>query len=202
MTPAPSAALRLRSSTESLSPSQCRCIPSRGAWFQSDGIVGGADQLGVRQLIERPVELNRLVRVERVDAPAAPARHAAVEHRRDAVAQRERLNLQAIDQPEPQQHPLEERRRCPAASRVPQDGLGRRAVVERAVEHELDEALQVELVRRHAEHDARRGVGESRTVPVWQTAQFSPTWSMPSRRRRDTPIGRSWPGSTTKPSDA
>ena len=44
--------------------------------------------------------------------------------------------------------------------------------------------------------------GASRTVPVWHTAQFRPTWSMPSRRRRDTPIGRSCPGSTIRPSDA
>ena len=33
-------------------------------------------------------------------------------------------------------------------------------------------------------------VGVSRTVPLWQTAQFSPTWSMPMRWRRETPIGQ------------
>src|SRR5258705_10155150 len=35
--PVPKDALRLRSSTEVLLPSQWSCMPRRGAWFQTDG---------------------------------------------------------------------------------------------------------------------------------------------------------------------
>ena len=49
----------------------------------------------------------------------------------------------------------------------------------------------------------RRGAdGESRTVLVWQSAQLNPTCSTPKRRRRDTPIGRSRPGSKINPVEA
>ena len=37
--------------------------------------------------------------------------------------------------------------------------------------------------------------GASRTVPVWQTAQFRNTRSMPWTLRRDIPTGRSYRGS-------
>src|SRR5436190_24075005 len=45
-------------------------------------------------------------------------------------------------------------------------------------------------------------VGVSRTVLLWHTAQFNPTWSMPRRRRLETPIGRSLPASVMKPNVA
>ena len=37
VTPAPSAAERLRSRSDVLLPSQCRCIPSRGPWSNTAG---------------------------------------------------------------------------------------------------------------------------------------------------------------------
>ena len=124
-------------------------IPQRGK-------VGCADQLFPRKILEPPVELNRFVRIERVDASAAPRREGRVENRRDAVSERERLDLETIDQPEPKQQTLEERGPVALVARASPHALGRRAIVERAVEDELHETLQIELVGGHAEHHARR----------------------------------------------
>ena len=121
--------------------------------------VGGANQLVVRQPIELPVELNGLVRIEGVDAPAAPARHPVAENRRDAVAQLKRLQLQTVDQPEPQQRALEQGDGDVVLLETSAHGVGGHAVVERTLEHELDEALQIELMRRHPQHDSRLRVG-------------------------------------------
>ena len=116
-----------------------------------------ADDFIRRQPIEAPVELDRLVRIERVDAAAPPLRHPVFEDRRDAVPERERLELHPIDEPaEANERPLEERRRIAHLLHVPEDRLGCRPVVERAVEHELHERLQLELCRRHSEDDAGR----------------------------------------------
>ena len=54
---------------------------------------------------------------------------------------------------------LEQRRARRRRGNVRAHGFGGQPAVERAVEHELHEALQVELMRRHAEHDARRRRG-------------------------------------------
>jgi hypothetical protein len=93
--------------------------------------------------------------IERVDAAVAPAWHVVAQDRRDAVAQLQRLRFQALDQSGAQQQPLRHPR---ARARQPTDHrVGGQAIVERAVEHELDELLQIELMRGHAEHDLRRG---------------------------------------------
>jgi hypothetical protein len=138
-----------------LSPSQCRCIPFARLLIPERREISGTDSFGRRQPIERPIELDCLVRIERVDASAAPPRHVVAEDRRDAIAQVERLHLQAIDDSESEQRPLHERGSI-RLRQAPADVLGRHAIVERAVEYELDEALQVQLMRRHAEHDPRR----------------------------------------------
>ena len=70
---------------------------------------------------------------------------------------------------------LEQRRRRPRFGSRPRMFSAVEPVVERAVEDELDERLQVELLRRHAEDDRGAARGVSRTVLVWQTAQLSPT---------------------------
>ena len=91
--------------------------------------VRGADQLRRRQAVERPVELDGLVGVEGVDASPSPPRHSVSENRLDAVAQLQRLHLQAVDQPEAQQRALKEGR----SARVRQSaayGIRRHAVVE------------------------------------------------------------------------
>ncbi len=103
-----------------------------------------------------PVELDRLVRVERVDASTTPVRNLWRENRLDAIPQLQSLELQAIEQPRPKQHALEER--GPAGFWQPSShGIGRQAVVERAVQDELHELLQIQAVGRHAQHDPRRG---------------------------------------------
>jgi hypothetical protein len=132
-----------------LSPSLARLlVPQRR-------IVRGADKLGTRKPVERPVELNRLVGIERVHAATSPARHVVRQDGRHAIAQLERLSLQAIDQPELHQHPLEQRH-APAHGREAAADVGTgRPVVERAIEHETHQRFEVELMRRHAEHDAR-----------------------------------------------
>ena len=108
-------------------------IPERREIRRADDFIG-------RQPIEAPVELDRLVRIERVDAAAPPLRHAVLEDRRDAVPERKRLHLHPIDEPaEANERPLEERRRIAHLLHVPEDRLGCRPVVERAVEHELHE---------------------------------------------------------------
>ena len=111
----------------------------------------------MREIVETPVELNRLVRVEGVNAPAAPARHAVGEDRRNPVAQLERLQLEPVHEAKAQQQPFECGWRLPGGT--PANGVHVRPAVERALEHELDERLQVELMRRHPENDARDGVG-------------------------------------------
>ena len=174
-----------------------RLIPERR-------IVRRADQLGRRQLVEVPVELNRLVGIERVDAAAAPARHDdRTESARCGCA--DRASAPSADR--------SARRACssrsnsgrarPSSANRPRHVLRRHPVVERAVEHELHERLRDRAAAPACrERCAARAVGESRTVLVWHSAQLKPTWSMPSRRRRDTPIGRSCPGSMIKPNDA
>ena len=125
-----------------------RLVPQRG-------VIRRANQLRTRQLVERPVELDGLVGVEGVHAAAAPARHVFGEAGRHAVAERQRRDLQSIHQPEPHQEPFEQRHALPHRRNPPAHVLTRRPVVQRAVEDEADERLEVELVGRHAEHDAR-----------------------------------------------
>ena len=166
-------------------------------------IVGCADQFRGRQPIEPPVELNRLVRVERVDSPAPPPRNAVLQHRGDAVAKVERLQLQPIHQPESHQDPFEQREASTRFAKAAGDALRGRAVVERAREDELDEAPADRAAGRACRARCAAGwPGESRRVLVWQTAQLNPTCSTPKRRRRETPMGRSFPGSKMKPNEA
>src|SRR5205085_970890 len=70
------------------------------------------------------------------------------------VAEGERLDLEPVDESEPQQRPLEPRRTT-VVRQAPPDRIAGQPVVEGAVEHELDERLQVETLRRHAEDDPR-----------------------------------------------
>ena len=70
-----------------------------------------------------------------------------------------RLELQAVDQPGPQEHALEQRRPLAGGGKLRAHGVRRQPAVERAFEDELDESLEVELVGRHAQHHARRRRG-------------------------------------------
>ena len=119
-------------------------------------VVGRPDQLRLRQLAQRPVELHRLVGIEGVDAPAAPVGQVVAERRLHPVAQLEGLDLEAIDQPYPQQDALEQRHALSRRLEVTADVLRRDPAVERALEDEPHHRLQVELLRRHAEDDAAR----------------------------------------------
>ena len=121
-------------------------------------IVRGADKLRLRQPVERPVELDGLVGIEGVHPSTAPLRHVGRQAWRHAVAERERRDLQPIHQPEPHEQAFEQRLPLPHRRHPAADVFPRRPVVERAVEHESHERFEIELVRRHPEHDAwRRG---------------------------------------------
>ena len=98
--------------------------------------------------------------------------------------------------------PLEQRDRTAVLCQPPADGVGGQPVVERAFEHELDEALQVELVRRHAEHDPRLRLGRvAHGAGVADRAIESDLIDPETAAPRDADRQRG-PGSNTKPSDA
>src|SRR5688572_9395477 len=118
-------------------------------------IVRRTNQLAPGNFAEIPVELDRLVRVERVDASTAPLWQGVGPGGCDAIPEVEDGVLQTADVPEVEESALEERRsilrRQPASDRG-----GGQTIVERALEHELDESLEVEPIRGHAEHDLGR----------------------------------------------
>src|SRR5882672_4043786 len=118
-------------------------------------VVRRANQLPWWQLAEIPVELDRLVRVERVHASPAPLREGVGQDGRDAVAQVQRGDLQPVDEAELEQGTLEERR-SPFLRQAVLDRVGGQPIVERALEDELDERLEIEAVGGHAKHDTGR----------------------------------------------
>ena len=87
----------------------------------------------------------------------------------------QRLDLQPIDQPDPQQHALEERRPAAisAAGRGSASAVIRLSSVQSSTNCTND--CRSSCCAGMPSTIARRGVGASRTVPVWQTAQFNPT---------------------------
>ena len=159
--------------------------------------VGGANQLRRRQLGRGPVELDRLVRIEGVHAAPAPSRDALGQHRRDPVAQVERLELEAIDEADPQQ---QRARTATAARRCPDTAHARPPAVSRlSSEHSSTNrtnACRSSCVRRHAQDDAGRRAGRVAHGAGVADRAVEADLIDAERRRRDTPIGRSWPGST------
>ena len=97
VTPAPSDALRFRSSTEVLFPSQCRCIPSRGCWFHSDGKSDAPINSSCGSCSRCPVELQRFVRIEGIHPAPAPGRQRSAERVAHAILQFERLPSSAAE---------------------------------------------------------------------------------------------------------
>ena len=123
--------------------------------IEDRGKIRRADPLGRLQRGERHVRLDQLVGIERVDAARAPGwlrgeqREEPRAPHHEAFAQG-RDDVPAIDRLLP---PAELR---PGRVHRRDQAVGREALVGTGVEQETDEAIEIEVVGRHAGNDAAR----------------------------------------------
>ena len=143
------------------------------ALIEDRGEVGGSDQLRVGDLrAERQFE-QQLIGIERVDASGAP-RGLLLDERQEART--------VVDEalPHPRQHrvapgepvdPIEARA---LAFHRRDQRIGRHPLVGREIKDEADEAVEVEIVRRHAGDEVRRAVGRFAPGPHMACAAIEP----------------------------
>src|ERR1700722_4218866 len=97
-----------------------------------------ADQLVVWKLVQCPIKLQRFVRVESIDAAAAPGWQRATEPVAHAVLQFECRHLQPLDQRDMQQNFLQQANVLAALLGLLNHTTRRQPVIETARENELE----------------------------------------------------------------